>query len=443
MALAARQAPAPEDGAAPPADGRAPAAEAAPESWAIHGQATNIWQGYPGFTSAVPRGTNSLDNNRSVAETLSVTLFAGVRLWAGAELWIAPEVDQGFGLSGTFGVAGFPNGEAYQITNRAPYLRVPPLFLRQTINLGGETEKVDPDLTVLGGSQSVNRIVITAGKFSVADIFDRNTYAHDPRNDFMNWTVIDAGAFDYAGDDWGYTVGGAVEWYQDWWTIRAGLFDQTFNASAQFASSPAGTQTQGIAEAEARYDLFAQPGIVRFLVYGTRAQMASYNDAVAQGAAHGEAATADGVRRLRVKGGVVLNVEQQVVKDLGVFLRASNQDPGILANAFTDVSQSVSGGISLTGSRWGRPDDTFGLAGVINLGSHQMRGYLAAGGLGLVIGDGELRNSGPEQIIEAFYSFAVIQGVYIGADYQFVSNPGYNRDRGPVSIFGVRLHGEF
>ncbi len=436
--------PAPQDNVASPAEPPAPAAaEAGPESWAIHGQATNIWQYHPGFRSSIPRGPNSLESDSSVAETLSVTLFAGVRLWHGGEAWISPEIDQGYGLSGTFGIAGFPNGEAYQIANRGPYLRVPPLFVRQTFNLGDETEKVEPDLTTLGGMQSVNRVVLTVGKFSVADIFDKNTYAHDPRNDFLNWTVIDAGAFDYAGDDWGFTFGGSVEWYQDWWTIRGGLFDQTLNPNSQFASAPVGTQTQAIAEFEARYDLFGKPGIARFLVFGTRANMASYYDAIAQGVALHEPATGDGVRRLRVKGGMVLNVEQQVVKDLGVFLRASQQDPGIMSNGFTDVSQSVSGGVSLTGSRWGRPDDTVGVAGVVNLASRPLRDFLAAGGLGIVIGDGQLRNAGPEQIVETFYSFALLQGVYIGADYQFVVNPGYNRDRGPVSIFGLRLHGEF
>jgi high affinity Mn2+ porin len=439
--LAAPPMPAPEDPAAPQAD--AAAGDATPESWAIHGQATNIWQYHPGFNSGNVQGRNSLESGSSDAETLSVTLFAGVRLWAGAEAWVEPEVDQGFGLSGTFGIAGFPNGEAYQIPNRAPYLRVPPLFIRQTINLGGETEKVEPDLNVLGGTQSANRVVVTVGKFSVADVFDRNAYAHDPRNDFLNWTIIDAGAFDYVADDWGYTIGGSVEWYQDWWTIRTGLFDQTLGPDSKYGNLPLGTQSQAIVELEARYDLFAQPGIARFLVYGTRARMASYYDAIALGVALGEPATPDGVRRLRNKGGLVLNVEQQLATDLGVFARAGQQDPGILANAFTDVSQSVSVGASMTGSRWGRPDDTVGVAGVINLASRPLRDYLAAGGLGLVVGDGVLRNSGPEQIAEAFYSFSVTKGLYIGADYQFVVNPGYNRDRGPVSIIGARLHGEF
>ena len=446
ITVAAPSGPAPDDSGATHTDVPAPVApadETAVESWAIHGQATNVWQYHPGFSSSIPRGANSLDNSSSVAETLSVTLFGGVRLWEGAEAWISPEIDQGYGLSGTFGIAGFPNGEAYQIPNRGPYVRVPPIFLRQTIGLGGATEKVEPDLTVLGGTQSINRVVITIGKFSVADVFDKNTYAHDPRNDFLNWTIIDAGAFDYVGDDWGYTFGGSVEWYQDWWTIRVGLFDETLLPDSKYVSAPLGTQSQAISEFEARYDLLNQPGKARLLFYGTRARMGSYYDAIAQGIALGLPAAEDGVRRLRTKCGIVLNFEQQLVKDLGVFARASQQDPGILSNAFTDVTQSVSAGVSLTGSRWGRPDDTVGLAGVVNLASQALRAYLAAGGLGIVVGDGQLRASGPEQIVEAFYSFAVMQGVYLGADYQFVNNPGYNRERGPVSVFGVRLHAEF
>ncbi len=169
-------------------------------------------------------GANSLSPNRG-AETVDAALYLGARLWRGAEAWINGEIDQGFGLDDTLGVAGFPSGEAYKIGRSRPYLRLPRLFLRQTLDLGEAGETVDAAANQLGGSRGADRVVITIGKFSVGDIFDTNRYAHDPRGDFLNWAAIDAGTFDYAADAWGYTAGAAVEWYQGAWTLRGGLFD--------------------------------------------------------------------------------------------------------------------------------------------------------------------------------------------------------------------------
>ena len=129
------------------------------------------------------------------------------------------------GWSDTFGVAGYPSGEAYKVGAVYPYFVIQRAFLRQTIDLGGDPEKLDADLNQLAGTQTANRLVFTAGKYSVVDIFDTNKYAHDPRNDFFNWSIVDQGAFDYAANTWGYTYGAAAEWYRDWWTIRAGVFD--------------------------------------------------------------------------------------------------------------------------------------------------------------------------------------------------------------------------
>lgn len=200
------------------------AAQATPENWAIHGQSTFTDQFHPAFRSPF-EGPQSLSAGNSGRETLDVTLYLGARPWSGAEIWFNPEIDQGFGLGNTFGVAGYLSGEAYKVGAEGPYYLTQRLFFRQTIDLGGETEAIDPGQNQLGGTQTANRLVFTAGKFSVVDIFDTNRYAHDPRGDFLNWSVIDEGAFDYAANSWGYTYGAAAEWYQDWWAIRAGIFD--------------------------------------------------------------------------------------------------------------------------------------------------------------------------------------------------------------------------
>ena len=129
------------------------------------------------------------------------------------------------GLSNTLGIAGFPSGEAYKIGMADPYLRLPRAFFRYTLGLGGAAQTIEPGLNQLAGTRQADNVIVTVGRFSVVEIFDTNIYAHDPRSDFLNWSIIDAGAFDYAADSWGYTYGVTVEWTQSWWTLRQGLFN--------------------------------------------------------------------------------------------------------------------------------------------------------------------------------------------------------------------------
>ncbi len=417
------------------------AEEVQPENWAIHGQATNVWLLQPAFRSPY-EGPHSLRAGTNGRETVDVTLYAGVRPWSGAEIWINPEVDQGFGLSDTFGVAGYPSGEAFKVGKAYPYFLVQRGFLRQTVDLGGETEKLDPDLNQLGGTQTANRVVFTIGKYCIVDIFDTNKYAHDPRNDFFNWSIIDQGAFDYAANSWGFTYGGAAEWYQDWWTARAGLFDLSLEPNSD-KLSPGFAQGQFVGELEERHSVWDQPGKLKLLYWLTRGNLGTYLDALALGAATGQTPSTGAVRRFRTKDGFGLNLEQQLATDFGVFARASMSQGTVEEVDFTDINRSISAGLSLTGSRWGRPDDTVGLAGAINRISHQGKLYLAAGGPGGIIGDGQLPNAGPEQILEAYYSIALFSFAHFTADYQFIKNPAYNRDRGPVSVFGLRLHVQY
>jgi high affinity Mn2+ porin len=409
------------------------------QNWAVHGQGTVTWELQPAFHSPY-QGAQSLLPDANGRETVDVTLYAGIRPWPGAEIWLNPEVDQGFGLSDTFGVAGYPSGEAYKLGRVDPYFLVQRGFLRQTINLGGETEKLEPDLNQLGGTQTANRLVFTIGKYSVVDIFDTNTYAHDSRNDFLNWSIIDLGAFDYAANAWGYTYGGAVEWYQDWWAARAGVFDLSLQPNSAALSNYGFAQGQFVTELEERHKLWDQPGKLKFLYWLTRGNLGTYLDAISFGEATGTTPSTGNVRSFRTKDGVGLNFEQQIVTDLGVFARASVSQGTVEEVDFTDINESISGGLSLGGARWGRPDDTVGLAGVANRISHQGKLYLAAGGLGGIIGDGQLPNAGPEQILETYYRVAVLKFAHVAFDYQFINNPAYNRDRGPVSIFALQLH---
>jgi high affinity Mn2+ porin len=426
--------------AAPPC-AAAEDAEAPDQAIAVHIQATATEQYHPAFTSPY-RGPLSLDPGARGDETTDVTLYVGFKPWRGAEVWIDPEIDQGFGLSNTVGVAGFPSGEAYKVGASTPYLKLPRLFLRQTIDLGGDKAKVDPDLNVLGGARTADKIVLTVGKFSVTDVFDTNSYAHDPRQDFMNWTLVDTGTFDYAADAWGYTYGAAAEWYSGPWTLRAGLFDLSVEPNSPTLDAKL-DQYQEVGEIERRYDLFGKTGKIAVTAFATHGRMGRFADAIALAQATGQPADIATARRYQTRTGVSLNLEQQLTDTLGLFVRAGEADGSLETFEFTDVDDTVAAGLSQAGKLWARPDDKAGLAVVVNAISPVHQAFQAAGGTGILIGDGQLPHPGPETTLETYYSLAVVTGLHLSIDYQFIDNPAYNRDRGPVSVFGVRLHAQY
>ncbi len=425
-----------------------------PDNVNFHGQSTFTWQGYPGFRSSIPDGPNSLPRGGEGRETVDATLYAGLRLWKGAELWVDPEIDQGFGLANTHGVAGFPSGESYKLGFDDPYARVQRYFVRQTIDLGGATQKVDADVNQFGGSQSENRLVVWVGKFAVVDVFDTNKYANNPKTDFLNWTLINAGTFDYAGDAWGYTYAAAAEWYQGRFTFRGGVFDLSavpagggMNADA-YGLDEGFNQLQYVGEIEERHELWGQPGKLKVTGFLSHGRAGDFQDAVnlsqpgmpfAGDASDALAST----RSYRNRTGVSLNLEQQATETIGVFARAGWADGDIEPWDFTDVDRTVQAGVSIGGKQWGRPDDTIGVAGVINGLAPAHQAYLAAGGSGILVGDGSLTNYALEDIVEVYYSYAITAAIKVSADYQFIANPAYNASRGPVNVFAGRLHTAF
>ncbi len=413
----------------------------------FHGQTTLTWQGYPSFRSPYA-GPNSLPGTAEGRETADATLYAGIRLWQGAELWINGEIDQGFGLADTHGIAGFPSAEAYKLGEDEPYARVPRYFIRQTINLGGDTQKVDADINQFADSQAANRLVLTIGKFSVVDIFDTNKYANNPKSDFLNWSLVNAGTFDYAADAWAYTYGAAAEWYQGHWTFRAGLFDLSVTPTGGISPNginldPTFDQFEMVGEIEDRYELWGQPGKIKITGFLDRGRAGDYADAIALAAITGEPADINAVRKYTSRPGVSVNLEQQVTGTVGVFARAGWADGNVEPWDFTDIDRTVSAGVSVSGKQWGRPDDTVGFAGVINDISKIHQEFLNDGGLGILVSDGQLPNPGLEQIAETYYSYALTSSTKLTADYQLIINPGYNTDRGPVNVFSGRFHWQF
>jgi high affinity Mn2+ porin len=406
--------------------------------WSLHGQMTGVYQGDFGFRSPY-RGPNSLSGDEQWRETISATLYLGRRLWQGGELYFNPEFNQGFGLSHSLGIASFSSGEAQKAGFDTPKPNVARLFLRQTFGLGGATEAVEDDLNQIAGSVDVSRIVVTAGKFSVVDIFDDNQYAHDPRTQFLNVALGDSVAWDYPADAKGYTDGVAVELNQQNWALRGGWFLMPKIANTRNLEPRFWTRFGSVVELETRHELFGEPGKIRYLAFANRAPMANLRQAVAFAAANGTVPDFATVRRDRWKAGVALNLEQAVSDDLGVFTRLSWNDGKTEGWAFTDIDSGASLGLSLKGTAWGRKADTVGLAGAANFLSTAHQAYFAAGGTGIFVGDGRL-NYAPETIVETYYGIDIAKPLSLTLDYQFVVNPAFNADRGPVSIFAARIH---
>ncbi|MDD5250802.1 MAG: carbohydrate porin [Rhodocyclaceae bacterium] len=410
-------------------------------------QSTYVWQRHGAFAAAYS-GPNSLSAQREPRSyTLTATAFMGARTWPGGELYFNPEMVSSQSLSDLHGLGAMTNGEDQKGGGPNPTLYRARLFVRHTWGLGGGSEAVESAPNQLAGAVDKNRVVLTVGNFSVIDIFDNNAYAHDPRTQFLNWTIMTHGAFDFAADTRGYTSGAALEYYVGDWALRAGRFMQPRESNGLALDPDIFRHYGDQAEIERGYDLAGQPGKLRLLAFRNRARMGGFQDALdawRAGGSVGVPAVAE-VRTERAKTGFGVNLEQALSADLGAFLRASRNDGQSETYAFTEVERSLSGGASIKGTAWGRPGDVVGLGFVRNGLSAAHREYLANGGLGAFIGDG-VPPAGlsdrydAEQVVEGYYSARVAKGIWVSLDYQRARNPGYNAERGPVNFVGARLH---
>lgn len=439
----------------PPVSATENAAAGPEQDWNFHVQNTEVVQGYPAF-SAKYSGPNSLFRGGETRETVSLDLMGGLRLWRGAEAHVDGLMWQGFGVNNTTGAEGFPSGEAYRIGTEVPNGSISRLFIRQTIGLGGEQEDVADDQLNLAGRRDISRLTLTLGRFASSDIFDTNTYANSARTQFMNWSFVNNLAWDYPADVIGFTTGLAVELNQPTWTLRYGVFQAPdvqngMTAEDAFVTWPYDRSTEGpakdggfgmVMEFEERYSIRTHPGTIRFLAYVNRANMASYARALPILEAQGVGANISAAQSYRIKYGVGLNWEQEIAKNAGIFSRLGWNDGQEQSWMFNDVDYTGSLGLSVKGEAWHRPGDTLGLAGALNGISHVEQDFFKAGGVGILAGDGNL-NYGWEKIVETYYDFQICNAAHAALDYQFISDPAFNRDRGPVSVFAVRFHWQF
>jgi len=415
------------------------------DKWSYHFQMTTVGQYHNRFHSPYS-AENSLRDSSETAITLTATFFVGRKLWKGASIFLNPEMSGGSGVSGGRGIAGFTNGEAFRVGNPAPVVYFARFFLRQHFHFNGDTDTKEEGLNQCAENVKRHRLVLTLGKLSLADIFDNNAVSHDPRMDFLNWGLMNNGAWDYAANTRGYTTSFIMEYYRFNWIFRGGisLVANTVNGPNMEWNI---TKGQGLSfETEHKFTIGKREGSIRLLAYRNNSKASSYESIINQFHSSGNRDDLNVYASEQYKGvkyGMGLNLDQKINNDIGVFSRIGWNDGKTATWAFAEIDQTASAGMKIAGTKWKRVHDNFGIAGVINGISKGHRDYLSLGGYGFMIGDGKLLRYGYEEIVEVFYSTRLANSLYITGDYQFVRNPAYNKDRGPAHLFAVRIHFEF
>lgn len=425
----------------------AQAEQATEENWDAKFQTTYNWQKHPAFSAAYS-GPNSIITSAEEMYTFSATAFLGFRPWKDGEIYFNPEVVEGVPFSTNLvGLGGFTNGEITRAGGTTPVLYQQRLFLRQTWNNGGGAEHIESALNQLAGSADKNRFVLTLGNFSTLDVFDPNTYAKDARTQFMNWGNWTYAAYDYAADARGFGWGFAAEWYRDDWALRFARMSGPKEPNMLPADLALDVHYGDQLEVEHGHTLHGHPGKVRVLAWHNRAKLATFNDALVWLNAHpGHYSGPDALYAVRNteqdKYGLGINIEQAFNDSIGFFLRVMKADGRTETHAFTEVDGSFSSGLAIKGDLWERGEDSIGLALMQNTISDDRRRFLEAGGTSFFIGDGGLRYR-PETIFEGYYSLHLYKSSWLTPDYQYIENPAYNADRGPIHVFAIRFHAEF
>ena len=419
--------------------------------WGLHAQTTYIWQSKPAFRAAYS-GPNSLVPGKEKSYSFTGTADLGLRLWQGAQLHFNPEVAQGVPLSNLTGAGGLSNGELARGSSTHLKQYRARLFVQQRVNVGGEAETVEADFNELGGRFAANRWTFTVGNFSLLDFFDNNPYAKDPREQFVNWAFLTHGAWDYAADARGYTDGVVLEYRTPAWAVRAGRAMQPRESNGLALDRNMGLHYGDQAELEGNLPFALPAGSLkgRALVYRNRVRAGSFADALALGQATASTPDLGLVRRDQTKTGWGLTLEAPLGEDAGLFVRTSGNSGNLETYAFTEIDKQWAVGGQFTGANWGRKLDRVGVAYAVNGLSNGHRSYLSAGGVGFFLGDGKLSYA-PERVLEAYYRWVLPEWgsragklqTALSAGFQHISNPGYNRDRGPVQTYTLRFHTEF
>lgn len=415
--------------------------DAESERWNAYAQATSIGQ-YHGTFRSPYAGANSLQNYPERDVSLTSTLFLGLRLASNTQFYFNPEIAGGRGFSGVTGVANFPNGEMPRISLATPAFCLARAYFLQDFGFGSEKERVESGPNSLAGERPATRYTVVVGRFAITDFFDNNRYANDPRRQFLGWGVMFNGAWDYPADTRGYTWGWVHEFHTRRWALRYASAAEPKTANGLRFDRRLLRDRADVVEGELHYRPRGHDGAVRLLTFFNHTDSGSFADALRLASQTSTTPDTTAVRRPgTLKYGFALNLEQELTKDAGVFLRLGWNDGKTQPFAFTAIDRMASGGVSISGARWHRKHDTVGAAFTASGLSAIHAEYLSRGGMDFLIGDGAL-NYAPEYVAETYYNARLFRGFYTTFDLQRIVNPAFNQDRGPVWAASVRLHWE-
>ena len=410
----------------------------------ISGQINFVFQTHPDFR-ALYSGENSLNPRYEKATSRVLTLYTGVQVARRTELLFDVESTGGRGISDALGLAGFTNLDVVRNPDLGskPYLAR--LMLHQTIRLGGVEEKAERGPMSLATSVPSRRLEFRIGKFSTADFFDVNSIGSDSHLQFLNWTVDNNGAYDYAADTRGYSWGALIEFHAPGVAVRFGemLMPRVANG-INLDWNLRRARAENI-EVELHSNRLAHhDGVLRLLSFVNHADMGDYRQAIQRFERGVDAVPiiANTRQQGRVKYGFGINTEQPVTDSFRLFARWGWNEGRHESFAYTEVDQTFSLGGDYRGTCWHRKNDKLGAAFASNGISKDHQTYLRLGGKGFLLGDGSL-NYERENIVEGYYTAHLWRGVFAGGDIQYIVNPGFNRDRGPVVVPGARLHVDF
>ena len=266
-------------------------------------------------------------------------------------------------------------------------------------------------------------------------------------------------SYDFAADARGYTQGLAGEFYYDNWVFRLGRFAVPTVPNVLIMENNPFKLYGDQVELEHKHVINNHHGAIKLLAYRNRVNAGKFSDAItAYKADSGKNATtclADNygslnslapdicwVRKANTKMGIGINIEQGIAEDIGVFFRGMYSDGKTEVYNYMSADQSISLGTDIKGAHWGREKDSAGLGYAQSWLSKDHATYLNRGGIDAFLGDGKI-NYSPERVVDIYYQCHAMKSVWLTADYQHLMNPGYNSDRGPVNIYGVRVHLEF
>ena len=408
----------------------------------LGGQVNLVAQGHGAF-HALYSGPNSFRNNPEDALTSIEDLYTGARVTRHFEVLFDLEDVRGQGLSSVLGLAGFTDLDAQRAPSpgvAAAHTYMSRFLLHYIVPLGGDLVANTPSNLELDPSLPSRRFEVYFGKFSLADFFDHNAYANDDHSQFLNWTVDNNGAWDYAANTPGYTYGAYLELDDREWSVRFAQVLMTHNPNGRYLSLHISRTRAENAEVDWNYSP-STSGKLRLLSFVDQARMGSFANALA--AWRASLTPIPEVSAVRQAGahefGFGLNWQQGLPHGFGLFARAGWNNGKFESYSYTEVNNTFEGGVEVPGTLWARPGDHLGAAIASNGISCEHQAYLAAGGLGFILGDGGL-TYGREQILETYYNLKLPIGLSIAPDVQFIRNPGYNQVRGPAVVFGMRLH---